>query len=118
VLIHQNTIKLTDFGLTKKVDEELKSRSDLFGIIPYIDPKKFIWKKYPLSKKSDIYSIGVLLWEISSGQPPFKGKSTFNLITQIQRGLRETPISDTPTTYVDLYTSKYDFKYLDFDIIF
>ncbi|GES88055.1 kinase-like domain-containing protein [Rhizophagus clarus] len=107
VLIHQNTIKLTDFGLSKKVDEELKSRSDSSGIIPYVDPKKFKLQKYSLSKKSDVYSIGVLLWEISSGRPPFKERLTSDssdLIVQIQKGLREVPISDTPSAYVDLYT--------------
>jgi serine/threonine protein kinase len=31
--------------------------------------------KYSLNKKSDVYSVGVLLWEISSGHPPFEGES-------------------------------------------
>ncbi|GBC20659.2 kinase-like domain-containing protein [Rhizophagus irregularis DAOM 181602=DAOM 197198] len=104
VLIHQNIIKLADFGLSKRIDEAYKSRSDLFGVVPYIDPKKFNFQQYSLNKKSDIYSIGVLLWEISSGQPPFKGMSSYSLIVKISQGLRETPLTDTPTAYINLYT--------------
>ncbi|GES88019.1 kinase-like domain-containing protein [Rhizophagus clarus] len=104
VLVHQNTIKLADFGLSKRIGEANNSRSGLYGAVPYIDPKKFDPQPYSLNKKSDIYSIGVLLWEISSGQPPFKGISPYSLIIQISQGLREKPIPDTPTTYVSLYT--------------
>ncbi|GES88021.1 kinase-like domain-containing protein [Rhizophagus clarus] len=104
VLVHQNAIKLADFGLSRRIDEAYNSRSDLFGIVPYIDPKKFDFQPYSLNKASDVYSIGMLLWEISSGQPPFKGISPYSLIIQISQGLRETPIPDTPTTYVNLYT--------------
>ncbi|GBB94540.1 hypothetical protein RclHR1_23780001 [Rhizophagus clarus] len=104
ILIHQNNIKLADFGLSKRIDEAYKSRSDLLGVIPYIDPKKFSIQPYSLDKKSDIYSIGVLLWEISSGHPPFEGIPPFSLIVRISQDFRETPVLDTPTTYVNLYT--------------
>jgi hypothetical protein len=101
---------LADFGLSKRIDEAYRSRSDLYGLIPYIDPKKFGFQSYSLNKKSDVYSIGVLLWEISSGQPPFKEIPSNNLIVQISQGFREIPIPDTPTAYIDLYTGKYDFS--------
>ncbi|PKY33963.1 kinase-like protein, partial [Rhizophagus irregularis] len=70
VLVHQNSIKLADFGLSKRVDESSNSQSRLCGMIPYIDPKA-ITDNLKLNEKSDVYSIGVLLWEISSGKPPF-----------------------------------------------
>ena len=63
---------MVDFGLSEKIAETSKK----FGIIPYVDPKcldngKNQSKNYKLNKKSDVYSIGVLMWQISSGRKPF-----------------------------------------------
>ena len=54
-----------------------------------------------------MYSVGVLLWEISSGTPPFC-KETYDvgLACGISQGLREEVISDTPNDYAKLYTGK------------
>ncbi|RGB29908.1 kinase-like domain-containing protein [Rhizophagus diaphanus] len=113
VLVRNHTVKLADFGLSRRIDEASKSTA-LFGVIPYIDPKRFgninnnEKKKqiYKLNEKSDVYGIGVLLWVISSGQQPFGGINNYNLdlIMEISKGLRETPIPHTPREYVNIYT--------------
>ncbi|GBC27080.2 kinase-like domain-containing protein [Rhizophagus irregularis DAOM 181602=DAOM 197198] len=103
VLVHQNTIKLADFGLSKIINDP--SASQQGGVIPYTDPKRFVTDSYSLNQKSDVYSIGVLLWEISSCRPPFRDKSNqLGLPIRISQGLRETPISNTPKDYEKLYT--------------
>ncbi|GBC47620.2 kinase-like domain-containing protein [Rhizophagus irregularis DAOM 181602=DAOM 197198] len=111
VLVNQNTIKLADFGLSKRIEASTKKKKDLFGIVPYMDPKKFSNRSYSLNKKSDVYSVGVLLWEISNGKPPFyvEGESyDCSLAFQIVQGHRETTVPDTPIEYVKLYTECWD----------
>ncbi|GES83715.1 kinase-like domain-containing protein [Rhizophagus clarus] len=109
VLIHRGVIKLADFGLSKKIDESITSQQG--GIIPYVDPKKFASSSYSLNKKSDVYSIGVLLWEISSGRPPFSNEyNRFRLPELILRGHRETPIPNTPKDYEKVYTDCWKFE--------
>ena len=96
--------------MSKRIEDASKSRSDLFGVVPYIDPKKFNKRSYSLNKKSDVYSVGVLLWEISNGQPPFYKEGELydaSLAIQIVQGLRETTVPGTPAGYVKLYTGKY-----------
>ncbi|GBC10143.1 hypothetical protein RclHR1_09380003 [Rhizophagus clarus] len=108
ILIHQDNIKLSDFGLSKKIEMKSKTYSTqhtLFGITPYIDPKKLSSPKYSLNKKSDVYSVGVLLWEISSGHPPFIDESyDISLVLQILQGHRETIVPGTPIDYSNIYT--------------
>ncbi|GET04723.1 kinase-like domain-containing protein [Rhizophagus clarus] len=58
---------------------------------------------YSLNEKSDVYSVGVLLWEISIGRPPFCAEGDHydvGLVYDISQGLRETVIPGTPDEYV------------------
>ena len=89
-------------------------------MLPYIDPRHFKRQtnndNYKANKKSDVYSVGVILWEISSGQGPFK---SYNkpyqkpaLMMEILNGKRETPIIGTPIDYINIYTSIIPFHIL------
>jgi serine/threonine protein kinase len=108
-------IKIADFGLSRRISEVSSTLGNIFGMIPYIDPQYFKeqkdndYKNYHY-KKSDVYSVGVLFWEISSGQKPFESYDAPyqkpRLILEILNGKRESPISDTPIDYINIYTSK------------
>src|SRR3954447_10671888 len=99
-------IKLADFGLSRRLNEVSNPNTNIFGMVPYIDPQHFKYQR--ASKKSDVYSVGVLLWEISSGQKPFEFDEysyPVVLVSKILDGKRETPIFGTPIDYINIYTS-------------
>jgi serine/threonine protein kinase len=77
------------------------------GIIAYVDPKRLSDLNFLHTKASDIYSFGVIMWEISSGYPPFKSSISDSekaaLCISIRNGKRENPIPDTPKEYEELY---------------
>ncbi|CAB4417904.1 unnamed protein product [Rhizophagus irregularis] len=106
ILVHKKNIKLSDFGSSKKIIEESIDMLKIFGVIPYVDSKSFdIQKNYKLNKKSDVYSIGVLLWQISSGYKPFREVDYgVILMLSILNGKREEIIDGTPVEYSTLYT--------------
>ncbi|GBB95585.1 hypothetical protein RclHR1_02570019 [Rhizophagus clarus] len=112
ILIHQKNIKLADFGLSKKIAEASSNTSKIFGVIPYVDPKSFDnIENYKLDKKSDVYSIGVLLWQISSGYKPFYDIDyNTNLALFILNGKREKIIDGTPVNYSDLYEVCWEYE--------
>ncbi|KAF0476163.1 kinase-like protein [Gigaspora margarita] len=70
------------------------------------------------NKKSDIYSFGVILWEISSGRPPFESVKISGgtnirdiaILIQIRQGIREQPIEGTPNSYIQLYKRCWDYN--------
>ena len=114
ILVQQNSIKLVDFGLSKRI----KTNENSFDTIPYIDPQG-VGEKAPdadssewnnqieKSKKGDVYSVGVLFWELSSGKKPFTDKDyNLSLAMEIVQGLRESIVEDTPKEYSSLYASK------------
>lgn len=79
----------------------------LFGNIRYVAPEILRVSKtkhYPYTEYSDTYSLGVLLWEISSGQNPFEDQSDYTVIAAILSGYREERIKDTPDEYYELYS--------------
>ncbi|KAF0513859.1 kinase-like protein [Gigaspora margarita] len=104
ILIHQRQIKIADFGLSKNLNSTLTTQSPLLGILPYIEPIAIANYGYKKDKRSDIYSIGVLLWEISSCRSPFDGiRDQTAVYTCILQGAREAPISNSPVKYIELY---------------
>ncbi|RIB29524.1 kinase-like domain-containing protein, partial [Gigaspora rosea] len=120
ILVHEKRMLIADFGLSK--DETSKtSNSEVHGMIAYIDPKCFDCcknKSYKCNKKSDIYSFGVILWEISSGKLPFESVEisegatirNFAILIQILKGIREQLIEGTPDSYIRLYERCWDYN--------
>ncbi|EXX78468.1 Tpk2p [Rhizophagus irregularis DAOM 197198w] len=95
---------ISDLGFCGPVNKPLKST---YGNLPYIAPEVIIGKQ--TTKASDIYSIAMLMWEISSGQRPFIGyEHNYDLAMNIVNGIRPKNVLGTPLEYKSLMKQCWD----------
>ncbi|RGB24612.1 kinase-like domain-containing protein [Rhizophagus diaphanus] len=87
---------ISDLGFCGPADKSSKS---IYGNLPYIAPEVINGKEYTFA--SDIYSIAILMWEISSGYSPFIDykHDDYNLAIDIINGIRPEIVSDIPLEY-------------------
>ncbi|GBB83871.1 hypothetical protein RclHR1_10530004 [Rhizophagus clarus] len=80
-------ICITDIGLCKPVDCSSTSENNICGVLPYMAPEILQGQNY--TKASDVYSFGIIAYEIISGLPPFHDLShDENLAIKICQGHR------------------------------
>jgi eukaryotic-like serine/threonine-protein kinase len=63
---------VTDFGIAKDYDlTEMTQSGEIFGSLPYMSPQQC--QGQPIDKRTDIYSTGILLYQLLTGKVPFQG---------------------------------------------
>jgi serine/threonine protein kinase len=95
-------VKIGDLGLSKSATaESTDDDNENYGIIPYMAPEIFEGQKY--IKASDIYSFGMIMWEVMTGRRPFWDRShDTDLIIEIVDGLRPPIVTNAPEGYIEL----------------
>jgi eukaryotic-like serine/threonine-protein kinase len=94
VMLTTGGVKLLDFGLAKLRNAEsadaidlsteslrLTARGTILGTIPYMSPEQVEGRE--VDARTDIFSLGAILYEMASGRPPFEGRSPASLISAI-----------------------------------
>ena len=108
VLIHGRTAKITDFGTSGKLLLQ-KTCSNHQGTQAYLDPKCFNGNESKQDEKSDIFSLGIILWEISSRKYPCSELDSISDIKLYRlNGGRHDIIPGTPEEYKNLYMECWD----------
>lgn len=77
-------IKVVDFGIARAKmagQEQITERGQLKGKVPYMSPEQCRGEK--LDRRSDIFSIGILLFELTTGRRLFRGATEFNTLRMI-----------------------------------
>ena len=86
------TLKITDFGFARYFDNDILIQT-ICGSPMYMAPEIMKNKKY--DHKSDLWSIGVIFFEMLTGKPPFKAKNIYELIRVIENDPIEIPTKFT-----------------------
>ncbi|HJT76284.1 MAG TPA: serine/threonine-protein kinase, partial [Gemmataceae bacterium] len=99
MVLPDGTVKLTDFGIAKDLDvTELTGANCTVGTASYMSPEQCRGER-DLTHKSDLYSLGVMFYELLTGRKPFQAETPMEMFMQHINGTFERPsrlVLDTP----------------------
>lgn len=81
LLAQGGDIKITDFGVAQIASSQQTQMAGMLGSPAYMSPEQV--REQPLTTQTDIYSLGVVLYEMLTGRLPFKAGSSYAMLTKI-----------------------------------
>ena len=97
ILTYDGHVKLIDFGIARAAGNLHRTQFGLFkGKLPYASPEQC--RCEPLDRRSDVFSLGVVLYELTTGQPPFAADGDRELLRAVSDA-RVTPPRQIDRSY-------------------
>ncbi|GBB94912.1 hypothetical protein RclHR1_02440006 [Rhizophagus clarus] len=97
---NKDEVFISDLGLCQPIKSSLKE-GDIYGVISFMAPE--VLRGKPYTPASDIYSFSIIMWEFTSGVPPFNDRAhDLQLSIDICKGSRPEIVENTPQCYIDL----------------
>ncbi|MCI0540005.1 MAG: protein kinase [Verrucomicrobiales bacterium] len=106
LLDEQGDPHVTDFGLAKLAEDNasLTMSAAVLGTPAYMSPEQAAGKSKQLTTAADIYSLGAILYELLTGQPPFRAETTVETLRQVHEAEPVSPHLLNPGIPRDLET--------------
>ncbi len=89
MLLKNGVIKVTDFGIARITASSRTATGTVMGTPSYMSPEQLAGKK--VDGRSDLFSLGVTLYELLTGEKPFQGESIATLMFKIANERHESP---------------------------
>jgi serine/threonine protein kinase/tetratricopeptide (TPR) repeat protein len=89
-LQENDRVRVLDFGIAKHLSQTRRFTVNLFGSLPYTPPERL--DRGAVDRHSDLWAVGVVLYLMASGRPPFTGDDPEELETKIRRGQPPEPL--------------------------
>jgi eukaryotic-like serine/threonine-protein kinase len=87
ILLENGKVKVADFGIARVEASELTQTGTVMGTPSYMSPEQFMG--HTVDGRSDLFSCGVILYQMLTGEKPFAGESTTTIMYKV---LREEPV--------------------------
>ncbi|MES3000179.1 MAG: serine/threonine-protein kinase [Pseudomonadota bacterium] len=87
IVLQNGRVKIADFGIARVEESELTQTGTVLGTPSYMSPEQFMGQ--PVDGRSDLFSCGVILYQLLTGEKPFTGESTTTIMYKV---LREEPV--------------------------
>ncbi len=100
LLADDGRIKIGDFGLARAATANTATGNALLGTIAYLSPE--LVTRGIADTRSDIYAVGIMLYEMLAGEQPFKGEQPFQIAHQHANDTVGTPSSKNPAVPAEL----------------